>query len=95
MPRASWRGGLLPSLSSTPWLVRCLRIILDSVKPPEDGLDGSAVEADDTHHALVDEVDPVPRLKGIHSRCWLFRFSLILSSCFAITSFLSTSPFFI
>ena len=42
----------------------CCRI--DPVKPPEGELDWPAVEPHNTHHVLVDELDPIPGLKDLN-----------------------------
>ena len=49
---------------------------VNSVKPPDGDLDGSAVEEDDTHHVLVDEVYPISGLEDIHTLGRLFEFVL-------------------
>ena len=66
---------------------------VDPVNPPDGELDGPAVESDHTHRILIDELNPIPRLKYINSLVGSSCFSLIRSSSFVNISFIAMSPF--
>ena len=66
--------------------------LVESVKPPECELDRPTEEPDDSHHILVDVLNPIPGLEDFNPFEGFFQLLIYPDSSFSLICFITTTP---